>query len=1180
MARTYKPALIIGLGGTGVLALQHVKAQLLSGSQSEDLPPNVRMIAFDTVQEQDARADNDATVRGVTLKPGEYWWIGGDVYDTATRVRKGEFPHIGSWFQSETYLKTLPRAAFTLQRGAGQLRQFGRLAVFTDVAAPAMSNIAKLLNSAMTDIRNTGYIANLDVYLVSSVAGGTGAGMFVDLAYLVRMLAREEQNGQKITLRGFLVLPEAFSAIPGGIDNSMRARAYAAMRENRRFMVDFSWRIGYPFYYQASGEGGVWRSRLQTKLFDSLYHVDGQRSKNPLTNILPKYGVTPTIGDAIVAMLDDPEDKYGQHNQNVITAAGRDKAAMGSTAFDSAVGTYTMILPMREIIDSLSYRLLLQSLGALTPAATGDEDGYPITLKPDGNLEAGDGRRGRDAAIDFMQATEIQSLHSDDKVMTTLLPQEIVRIAGRYSPQNPGLIEELASRAARDWETTLDPTGDTADVRAVRQQVQQELSSKLTTEVLPKMPGEKPQDAVARIGPAVERYKAEHLGREDPRTGQRSGGKYLAALEAYAVKHVDRFRDTLRLEVLNILNGSKQHKAREAKTGKLSYLQDMLDGLDQLLRRFLLALEETHALREKLGTRASLLGNTQSSRQEMERSPGGFLGWGGKQKAYLETEQALIDFIKADITEQVLRSVALQMQEHVHSLKGSADRWASTLAIGFNGLYGYALRGQRVLGDILKEQSVVKVRSILPDTLDRQQKYYDELFHKYADELQDGLDEVLKDINWGYEKRRSGGRDVFNLTLTVASAATAAGDADDVQSHNLNLFMNRCRQVFASAWDQEYVLKYLMTRFPRPEALAQELVDNGGPLLMISGGLPKPSNYFHIKHGQDKKETEYLDGVKVALVKRSGATGVVNEVINSSDPFACRLVHTLDLVPLESVDSYAKARTPYLTYAQRVESGEVRGVLGRETLHLFPAEVNAARFETRIPTELGLPARELHNEVVLQLENMSRLRIFVRAWLYGVVYRGRDDLSAGYVHYYALRLPAENLSKTLYGSQGELKVYLTQPIPEAPSLLGALETFQYTEKDVRDDIEQPIFYERMERAVELAKQAMVSARLGIEKAQVDGREVERVTKPFDLDPMIRTRLERLPQVDQTRAWRLLAERAIIKESEEEVRQDIVNTNNPTTKRDASMVFWLALEDEARSVQEAITSLLEASRGIG
>ena len=87
----------------------------------------------------------------------------------------------------------------------------------------------------------------------------------------------------------------------------------------------------------------------------------------------------------------------------------------------------------------------------------------------------------------------------------------------------------------------------------------------------------------------------------------------------------------------------------------------------------------------------------------------------------------------------------------------------------------------------------------------------------------------------------------------------------------------------------------------------------------------------------------------------SGATGVLNEAINSTDHFSCRLIYTLDLIPLESVQSYNQACTPYYNYSGRADNGEVRGSLGRETLHLFPAESDAAKFEARIQSELNRP---------------------------------------------------------------------------------------------------------------------------------------------------------------------------------------------------------------------------------
>ena len=340
----YRAALVIGLGGTGVLTLRHLKAQLLA-SKERRVPPQVRLIALDTVKEEKQSDQTSGDVQIAALRteldPGEYFWIGGDVYDLVREVDRGEHSHIGSWFQARSYLESLPRASFSLERGAGQLRQFGRLAVFHDVAAPAKSSIKSLIDRAIGEIISTGHRGSIDVFLVASVAGGTGAGMFVDLAYLVRQIAQVEHGGLNINLRGFLVLPEAFSGIPGGVKPGMRARAFACMRENKRFMVDFQYEHGYPMYYHAAGQGGIWRNTISLKVFDFLYHVDGQSQKNPLTHVLPELGVPAAIADAVAAMLDrsqeGSEDVYARHASNVMAESGKKSEDVKTTDRKSVV---------------------------------------------------------------------------------------------------------------------------------------------------------------------------------------------------------------------------------------------------------------------------------------------------------------------------------------------------------------------------------------------------------------------------------------------------------------------------------------------------------------------------------------------------------------------------------------------------------------------------------------------------------------------------------------------------------------------------------------------------------------------------------------------------------------------------------------------------------------------------
>jgi len=1170
----YKPAIVIGLGGTGVLTLRHLKAELL-GSEGRQMPPHVRLVALDTVQERGSAALGEERTKLAALRteldPKEYFWIGGDIHDYVRQVAQRDHPHVASWFQAETYLKTLPRAAFVLERGAGQLRQFGRVAVFKDVSAPAQSSIRHLLDTAINDVRGTGYFESIDVYLIASVVGGTGAGMFVDIAYLVRRIA-EVNHGITVTLRGFLVLPEAFQKIPGGITDPMRARAVASMRENRRFMVDFQWENGYPMYYQAGGQDRIWHDVIKHKLFDFLYYIDGQRKNNPLTAVPLEYGVAPSIADTIAAMLDKAqegsEDRYAQHATNVMTQAaseGITSGTVGSTAFDSTLGAYTMILPMHHLIEGLSYRLALEALKTMLVPSKKDEDGIPSALARDANAES-PGVRGREAAIGLLSTPEVVSLRSERKVANTQFLREVLRVASGYGPNNPALIQELAARGIKAWEVHLDPPGDTGEIRAVREQVQEELTRKLTDEVPSGQRGESDPEAVQRILRSVEAYKGYHLGREDTRTGQRVGGQYRLALDQYAQIHLERFRLMLELECMNILNGgmNPDDPAATHKGGKLGYLLDFLGGLEELFGLFLRALNEAREMRQARGERTGAENAVSASRREMEQKPRALTSKEGRRRQYLAAEQRLIEVLQVSVVEDMVKDLVNNMLVHTQAIRESAEAWARTLGIGYDALYGRLVRGHAQLADMIQAENQVRVREMLWEA-----DYRERLYQKYAVELTDGLNNLLRDLNWRYERRRVGAREELRLQLQVTVPQQAEVEQLGLkdQARNLELLLSPARQVFQPAWEQESILKYLMEKYPRTEDLVVHIAPKNGTLLSLRGGKVVPANYLHIAFGRDERERSYLERVVSGMAAETRAKGNLSGVVNSADRFRCRLVYTLDLVPLDQIDSYCSNLSVYRSYIEQVEEG--RGRMGREVLHIFPAEVNAAKFESRLG-ELHLPPREFHNDVTLQLEDIDRFRLFVRAWAFGVIRRGYDEIGGERQNYYCVSLPAEERrTDSVFGTLEAATVYLTKPAAGDPEMLDALTVFNYIGKDQRPGYYGRIDYLRVQRALEGACQQTIQAVLK-----------EGITLPKAIADF----LERLStgdekvKGDRERVQELYAELVHLQRIQADLEQQAKNEQLPAPKRDTAIVFYLTLGNEVRSIQIAIDDILQASRG--
>lgn len=116
--------------------------------------------------------------------------------------------------------------------GASQMRPKSRLAFFdTSRDAYAMKDLVGAIDKLFED-RERGEVR---VMIVSSLAGGTGSGMFIQTALWVRKYF--EERNCPVTIRGILVLPDVFIRTVSQIGRDereckiLRANAYGAIRE-------------------------------------------------------------------------------------------------------------------------------------------------------------------------------------------------------------------------------------------------------------------------------------------------------------------------------------------------------------------------------------------------------------------------------------------------------------------------------------------------------------------------------------------------------------------------------------------------------------------------------------------------------------------------------------------------------------------------------------------------------------------------------------------------------------------------------------------------------------------------------------------------------------------------------------------------------------------------------------
>lgn len=183
----------------------------------------------------------------------------------------------------------------SLEHGAGTHRQFGRLAFFLNAGAirRTFENQLKLLlkhaAAASTEVDDE----RVEVVIVTSLAGGTGSGMFIDMAYMVReMLDRSDYSrlvGKSITLIAYL--PEMFRDKPSELPKK-RQNAYAALLELEYYGTP---RTGDEIFVgQYNGQksrfesarfsakwDGVTTTRIDGPGWDTCFLVDDINNMNP-----------------------------------------------------------------------------------------------------------------------------------------------------------------------------------------------------------------------------------------------------------------------------------------------------------------------------------------------------------------------------------------------------------------------------------------------------------------------------------------------------------------------------------------------------------------------------------------------------------------------------------------------------------------------------------------------------------------------------------------------------------------------------------------------------------------------------------------------------------------------------------------------------------------------------------
>jgi len=229
----YRPTLVIGLGGTGTLVLKRLKRLMAQKFGDQKQTQLFQFLALDTEPEalihlRGLDVHEFKNLAEMTLRADDIVKAMLDP-ETAT-IYEG----LRAWWPM--YGPNKPFYPGDITHGAKATRCVGRLAFWhrgIDIYRELERKLATTLQiGGLKDnnIPSTGNTAK--VFIVCSLAGGTGSGMFLDITYMVRELLKAK--GLTAFVTGLLLVdPSPFSEIvqEEGLRRRMEGNCYAALSE-------------------------------------------------------------------------------------------------------------------------------------------------------------------------------------------------------------------------------------------------------------------------------------------------------------------------------------------------------------------------------------------------------------------------------------------------------------------------------------------------------------------------------------------------------------------------------------------------------------------------------------------------------------------------------------------------------------------------------------------------------------------------------------------------------------------------------------------------------------------------------------------------------------------------------------------------------------------------------------
>ncbi|CCO23748.1 tubulin-like doman-containing protein [Maridesulfovibrio hydrothermalis] len=326
--------MVIGLGGTGKETLVQVKRRLYEEGYDETmLQPYIKLLSLDFDPALIRTRTLDSESVDITLDTSEETAISSaQIFE---RIKNLQEPSNKKYFES--WYPDMENSFIRMgahRAGAAQWRPLGRIGYFEHVKKIQQTldgTLKALQEDSKDDTRQVN--SEVVVYIVSSLSGGTGAGLLLDVAYFMRSL------NPNMRIVGMLLLPGVYSE--HDIQGRLYSNTYAMLKELTAFMgQSHEFRASYPTGRPIKGQV------LKNSPFDLVFLHDAtlgpdRVASNPQT-------MAELIGESIY--LEIGNSYLNQSQSSALTnmvqySGGQAMDEIAGKTFFNTMGNVTFQLP-------------------------------------------------------------------------------------------------------------------------------------------------------------------------------------------------------------------------------------------------------------------------------------------------------------------------------------------------------------------------------------------------------------------------------------------------------------------------------------------------------------------------------------------------------------------------------------------------------------------------------------------------------------------------------------------------------------------------------------------------------------------------------------------------------------------------------------------------------------------